>query len=310
MKQTILITGVVAGILLVPAQSMAMDFKFSGQVNSALVFGGDVKDPIIVDNNTSGTRLRIKGTQNINDDIKAGFRYELQAQDNSSDDLTDKVIREVRYSDVWFAGSFGKIGLGKGDGAANNTFEAYSLINFLGGGLSELLFRGSTAVGYRTKDGISRQNRVRYDSPNFNGLNFALSLDNADTNEVAVRYKGKVADGKLDARLGLVSRTEDRTSYSVAYKHSSGVSASYSFGEDNKAAGDDDTNWIMLGYDVAKNITLAYGLGEESGGDEMNMASVDWKPIKGIEIYFNMMDFENANGVSGDAMALGSRIKF
>ena len=199
MNQKLLVLATSACMLAVSSQASAVDFTFSGQVNSAVVFGGDIKDPTFVDNNTSGSRLRIKGTQAINDDFKAGFRYEIQAQDNSSSDLSDQLISEVRYSDVWFSGGFGKIGLGKGDGAANDTFEAFSLINFLGGGISELLFRGSTGVGYRTKDAISRQNRLRYDSPNFSGVSFAISIDNADTNEFAVRYKNKDLDGTLDA---------------------------------------------------------------------------------------------------------------
>ena len=294
---------------LAPMQLSAAEFDISGQVNSAVLFGGDVQDPTIVDNGTSGSRFRFKGSTDINSDYKTGFRYEFQIVDNSSDQRLDG-LREVRYSDVWFSGSFGKLGIGKGDGATNNTFESYGMINFLGGGLAELLFRGSTGVGYRTKDGIGRQNRIRYDSPDFNGLSVALSLDNADTNEFALRYKKKLSDGKIDARFGFADQVVDRTSYSVAYKHSSGVSGSYSFGEDDVAAGEDDVNWIMLGYDVTNNVTLSFGTGEESGGDEMQILAVMWRPTKGSEVYFNSMDYTNADNTSGDAMAIGTRLKF
>ena len=294
---------------LAPMQLSAAEFKISGQVNSAVVFGGEVQDPTIVDNNTQGSRFRFQGSTDINADYKAGFRYEMQVQDNNSTTLGDG-LTEIRYSDVWFSGNFGKLGIGKGDGAANNTFEAYSLINFMAGGLGELLFRGSTNLGYRTKDGIGRQNRVRYDSPNFNGFSVAVSLDNDDTNEYALRYKQKLASGKLDARLGVADRVVSRTSYSVAYKHNSGVSASYSFGEDDVATGEDDVDWIMLGYDVVDNVTLSFGTGEENGGDEMQILAVLWAPTKGVEMYFHSMDYTNADNSSGDAMALGSRFKF
>lgn len=310
MTKNYLIGSAVTAAILFSPLSQAMEFKFSGQINSAVVFGGDVDDATIVDNNTSGSRFRIKGSQAIGEGYKVGFRYEFQDQDNVSSTLEDRADTDVRYSDVWFSGGFGKVGLGKGDGAANTTYEAYGLINYLGGANAELLFRGATGVGYRQKDGISRQNRIRYDSPKFNGLSFAASLDNGDTKEFGAFYDGKVLGGKLRARAGFVDRDEnDRTSYSVAYKHATGLSLAYSYGEDDVDAGDNDVNWIMAGYDIGK-VTLSYGTGEESGNDEMQVASINYKPIKGWEIYFNAMQFENADGKKGDAMALGTRLKF
>ena len=143
----LLIASAVAAVAVAPATSFAFKAKLSGQVNSAVLFGGDVDDPTVVDNNTSGSRFRFKGSQEIGGGLTAGFRYEFQDQDNVSsstadadedgvrdvlEGTADSVNTDVRYSDVWIKGSFGKIGIGKGDGAANGSNESYGLLNFFG----------------------------------------------------------------------------------------------------------------------------------------------------------------------------------
>lgn len=311
------------------AVSAQADTTISGQVNSAVVFGGDVDNAETVDNNTTGTRFRIKSSKK-DGDVTYGTRLEYQFQDNQSSDPDVRggptrennadTVRadgnaEVRYSDVWVSGSFGKIGVGKGDGAANGTFEATGLLNFLGSGESYLLWAGATGLGYSTIDGDSRQNRVRYDSPKFgNGLRFAFSLDNDDQNEYAVTYKAKVAGGKVDARYGLVDNTAgDITSYSAAYKHSSGLGIGFSDGENEVT--DTESDWVQVSYDFGKFV-VSYGTGESgtdgaSAQNEFDTASIVYKPVKGVEVYLNFLDFENADGVTqGDATAIGSRFKF
>lgn len=300
-----------------PMSSHAFDWKISGQVNQAVLFGGDVDDTTVVDNNSSGSRFRIKGSKDIAPGLKAGFRYELQDQDNNSSSLADRENTDVRYSDIWLNGSFGKLSLGKGDGAADGTFEAYGLIHYLGGSEAVGLFQGATSVAYRNVDGAGRVNRLRYDSPKLGGLKLAISLDNGDQNEVAAFYQTKLAGGTFRARLGAVSKDNaDRSSGSVAYKHSSGISASYSAGERDFDDGTTrETDWKMIGYTFGKT-TVAYGAGESGQNafgitdDKMNVLSLSYKPAKGMEIYLMRMDFENQDGTEGDAFALGSRVKF
>lgn len=304
------------------AVSAQADTTVSGQVNSAVLFGGDVDNATTVDNNTTGTRFRIKSSKDVGA-VTYGARLEYQFQDNKSSDLSDSLATdssEVRYSDVWISGKLGKLGIGKGDGAANGTFEASGLLNFLGSSESHLLWQGATAIAYRDIDGISRQNRVRYDSPAFaGGLRFAYSISNGDANELAVKYKGKVAGGVLDARYGTVYRdvagaSDDVESYSIAYKHNSGFGLSFSDAEDDNGTGTTlEANWIQAAYDFGDFI-ISYGTGESgavsAAEDEFDTVSLVYKPVKGVEVYLNFADFENGNGVSGDATAIGSRFKF
>ncbi len=294
------------------AVSAQADTSISGQVNSAVIFGGSVNDETTVDNNTTGTRFRIKSSKQAGD-LKYGTRLEFQDQDNVSSNLQDRADTDVRYSDVWVSGSFGKVGIGKGDGAANGTFEAFGLLNFLGGSESHLLWQGATALAYRDIDGVSPQNRVRYDSPKFGGgFHFAATLDNGDQNEYAVRYKGKVAGGKLDARYGLVDNNAgDITSYTAAYKHNSGFGIAFSDGENDAA--NTEADWVQVAYTFGK-FTVSYGTGDSgtmgAADNQFDTASLLYKPVKGVEVYLNFLDFENADGVTGDATALGSRFKF
>lgn len=331
MKTKLFIAGLATSVLFAPVASQAFEAKLSGQVNSAVLFGGDVDDTEVVDNNASGSRFRFKASEEIGGGMKAGMRLEFQIQDNKSGNLTDSLsdgTGETRYSDVWVSGNWGKLGIGKGDGAANGTFEAYGLLCYLCGGENVYLYKGALAkagspVGYDTIDGTSRENRVRYDSPNFNGFSFAASLDNNDREEIAIQYKGKIGNGTLDFRAGDVSE-EDITSASIAYKHDSGFGIAYSDGE----KGNSDSDWLQVSYSFGKSdVNIGSG---DNDGDDATIFTYRYLPVKGMEIYLQYIDYENESfttrtnlndegtifldtftpAFSGDAMALGSRIKF
>lgn len=283
--------------------------KISGQVNQAAILDSALDDIEVVDNNTTGSRFRFRSSKEFGG-FKAGIRYELQAQDNQSSSLSDTGISEVRYSDVWLSGGFGKIAIGKGEGAADGTFESYGLFgHFNGGDLARLTVGGEGVidggVNYRSFDGTSRENRIRYDSPDFNGFKFALSVDNGGRNEVGLQYNGKVAGGRLRARAGSVS-DEEITSYSIAYRSSFGLGLGYSYGDqdDNR-----DTDWKTISYTFGKFVAQ-YGFGEDSLNNEFSVIGINYRPTSGVEIYLNNADASNADGTGGDATYLGSRIRF
>lgn len=291
------------------------EVKISGQVNQAAILDSDLDDVEVVDNNTSGSRFRFVADKSFNG-LKAGLRYELQFQDNSSsgraDSLSDADGGEVRISDVWLAGNFGKIAIGKGDGAAEHSFESYGILgHYLAQDLAWLTVNSAldNPIQFRGLDGVGRQNRVRYDSPNFSGFSFAASLDNGDITEISGQYKGKVNGGNLLTRLGITDADEDalsRTTGSIAYKTSFGLGVGYSYGENDA---DFDTNWLNLTYQIGKTV-LSFGTGDDSNDNEQTVIGVNYKPTTGVEIYLNTVDAENADGTEPQATYLGSRIKF
>ena len=348
----LLIASAVAAVVVAPAAQAAVDI--SGQVNVAALFSGAADDLTVVDNNTTGSRFRIKAKKKFGNGLSIGTRFELQAQfaqsndpdqigNNSgnadpisstnadgepNDNFGPTAVREVRYADVWIAGSFGKVGIGRGDGAANGTSESYGLLNFLGGAEAHLLFNGLGA-DFSDIDGLSRQNRVRYDSPKFGGFSFAVSLDEQNEDEFSGQFNGKVGGGKLRARFGVTSGdTQDTTDFSVAYKFPFGLGLAYSTGDSENAVGitTSENDWFMVSYDFGPKFVISAGFGEEDerdgstgaiagdGTNELNIFSLVWKPVKGAEVYLNYGDWEN-DVISNDnddnnAFGLGGRVKF
>lgn len=310
MKKT-LIASAIAAVAVAPMAHA--EVKISGQVHQAVILSSDLDDINIVDNNHSGSRFRFVASKEVGS-LKIGTRYELQAVDNNSTTGEDALIQEVRVSDVYVSGAFGKLGIGKGAGAADGTFESHGLLgHYLAQDLTWLAVNSSlnegNKIAYRSVDGLSRQNRIRYDSPNFGGFKFKFSLDNGGKTEVAGAYNGKIGGGKLRVRAGVTSADDDaqsRTSYSAAYKTGFGLGVAASYGENDTGF---DSNWLNLTYQIGK-VTLSYGTGDDSNDNEMNVIGAIYNPVKGVNVYLNTVSATNADGAEPDATYLGFRAQF
>ena len=331
----------VAALAAAPVTSAlaATEVSLSGQVNVAALAGDALDELTVVDNNTTGSRFRIRSKTGFGDGFSAGLRYELQAQFIQSNDPTeigsnsgaaDGTVREVRYADTYIKGPFGQIGIGRGDGAANGTSESYGLLNFLGGAEAHLLFGGAGA-DFSDIDGLSRQNRIRYDSPNFGGFKFAFSADAEEENEAAFSFDRKGGFGAVRARGGVTTGEGDQSTadFSVAYKFPFGLGLAFSTGSADNVAGDTTSEniWLMASYDFGKQWTISAGFGEEdqldggTGADlnnELTILSLLWKPTGNATVYFNFGGWSNevaAGEVEEDnddssLFALGGHFRF
>jgi len=329
----------VAALAAVPAASSfaETEIKISGQVNVAALDGDAVDELTVVDNNTTGSRFRIRTSSDFGGGFTAGLRYELQAQFAQSNDGTeignnsgaaDGAVREVRYADVYINSPVGKIGIGRGDGAANGTSESYGLLNFLGGAESHLLFNGAGA-DFSDIDGLSRQNRIRYDSPNFGGFKVAISLDEQSENELGLTYDRKYGIGTVRARLGLTTGEGDQETndFSIAYKLSSGLGLAYSTGSGDNTAGitTSENDWFQISYDFGTQFTVSAGFGTEDElegtqvvENELTIVSFVWKPVKNTSVYLNYGDWDNGiptgevaeENDSSSLFALGGHFRF
>ncbi len=314
------------------------EVKLSGQVNVAALSGDTLDGLTVVDNNTSGSRFRIRTSTDFGSSFKAGLRYELQAQFAQSNDSTeignnsgaaDGAVREVRYADVYINGPFGQVGIGRGDGAANGTSESYGLLNFLGGAEAHLLFNGAGA-DFSDVDGLSRQNRIRYDSPDFSGLKLAASFDEQDENEFAVSYDKKDGVGTVRARAGVTFGEGDQETVdvSVAYKFAFGLGLAFSAGSADNAAGVTTTEntWVQASYDISA-FTFSAGFGQEDEFEadfgetvdhDLLILSAVWKPADDTSVYLNFGDWNNGlaagqveeDNDSGNVLALGGHFRF
>ena len=198
----------------------------SGQVNRGVLYANDGQDDEFyhVDNDNSSTRVRFEGKGQFNEDLSIGTMIEVQMESNSSANVSQLGDRGANGADflserkleLYFDSErFGKLSIGQGDTASNGTAEAdlsgtalvnYSAVEDSAGGL---LFRrvdlpagvtgvspSSPTVGaaFNNLDGLSRDDRVRYDTPKYYGFGLSGSAIADGRYDVAARFGGEFAD--------------------------------------------------------------------------------------------------------------------
>lgn len=189
--------------------------SISGQINRAVNFVDDGYSAKIyhVDNAASNTRFRLAGTARVSDDLSLGSRLEVAAAPDmstqvSQNDQSPGNFLDTRWAEVSLTSHrYGKIYLGKGDTASNSTAEVdlsrtdvvqYASIADIAGGM---LFREKGADGaftavrvadaFSDQDGLSRQSRLRYDSPRFFGFGLSGSLVSNQRSDLALFWGGE-----------------------------------------------------------------------------------------------------------------------
>ena len=195
--------------------------KISGQVNRAFLYAenGQVDDFFFVDNDNSSTRLRFRAIGDVTCDFKVGAQIEVQFESNTSSGVrfdqsgqggaTNNNFTE-RKLEVWFdSKTWGRLWLGQGDTASNGTSEvdlsktgviAYSGIADLAGGLE---FENGVRIRnvFSNFDGLSRTDRVRYDTPTFGGFKLSTSITDDEEWDIALRFAQKFNGHKFAAAI-------------------------------------------------------------------------------------------------------------
>ena len=190
----------------------------SGQVNRGVLFADNGSDSEVfhVDNDNSSTRFRFVGEGDLNDDITVGSQIELQFESNSTGDISfnqsdaaDAEISERKLELYFDSDRFGRLWIGQGDTASNSTSEvdlsgttvvAYSSISDMAGGLA---FENGTQIknAYSNFDGLSRDDRLRYDTPNFGGFTVSASSVESDDWDGAIRFGGEISGVRTAAAI-------------------------------------------------------------------------------------------------------------
>ncbi len=208
----------------------------SGQVNRAVNIADDGKDTkaYFVDSDASNTRVRFIGTAKATDDLTVGSRIELALAPNESSDVDQDNEESGDFFDQRWAEvslnskRFGKLSLGKGDTASNNSAEvdlsrtdviAYASIADIAGGLKFRQNSGDSLTNVRISDafkdldGLSRKSRVRYDTPTFYGFNLAGSLISDQRYDASLWWGGQGLGFKAVAAAAFANPKEDNTDY-------------------------------------------------------------------------------------------------
>ena len=209
----------------------------SGQVNRAvnIIDDGKNTDAYFVDNDASNSRVRFIGTAKASDDLTVGSRIEVAFAPNDSSQVNQNTEDSGNFFDErWVEVSltskrFGKVSLGKGDSASNNTAEVdlsktdvvqYASIADIAGGM---LFRQTSgdnrlttvkvSDAFKDLDGLSRKDRLRYDTPTFYGFSLAGSLISDQRWDASLWWGGQGLGFKAAGAAAIADPNQDNTNY-------------------------------------------------------------------------------------------------
>jgi len=368
----------------ITSSSEKVKVRITGQINRAVIYyDDDFHDGIKhVDNDFSSTRFRWHADAKVNNDIKIGGIMEIQAESNSglttalqdTEGPSDSASLTDRRLEFWIHhNQLGRVYVGKGDTATNNsslsTAHAGGVANltaapWLGvGGLSFKSNGGScttsgtgtpTCVNLKSAfsdfDGLTRQNRIRYDTPVFAGFQARVSHTDGGAVDAALWYNGKVFDTKIKGAIAYAEasgqttasvtgdkgngakRGGDQINGSLSMQHSSGIGVSFAAGHRNvdgkgAEAGHIDPMMINFGANFDRKFS-ELGVTSLSGqwqqvenlnrdGDVArvwSLAVVQKIDAAAFEAYASYVNAELEREVTTfgdvDAVMIGGRIKF
>ncbi len=247
--------------------------RFYGQLSQALLVhddGGETNSYALVDNNNSGSRLGLRTEAPIGDGWVFRTNIEAEYKPNPSNRVsqTDTFVgawdldwTNLRKAETILANpGFGTLWLGQGsmasDGIAEidlsgTTLVAYSSITELAGGQFFRLDGGALSrvtIGrvFNNFDG-ARRLRARYDTPSWRGFSLsgaagqeALTADDRDFFDLALRWSGAAQDVRISAGAGYNWRGADETlAASASALHApTGLSLTLAAGSDVSGRGE------------------------------------------------------------------------
>jgi predicted porin len=329
--------------------------SINGFVNRmvSIIDDGKNTEAYFVDNDNSESRVNVVGTANINDDLTLGSRIELAIAPNKSGNINQN-SQEVDniFTQRWTEASllskrFGKLSLGKGNVAAygsttvdlsRTTVITYSGLADTAGGM---LFRQSSddaltnvRIGdaFSNFDGLTRKNRVRYDTPTFYGFHLAGSAFSDQRYDGALFWGGQGYGFKAAAGAGLTDPNEDDTglryggSFSLLHEDT-GLNLTLSSGKLERDNQSDPYNlygkigwlknlfpvgWTAFSVDYTRSMNLPT---DNDDGYSVGLAAVQSFEKFGTELYalyrLHSLDRDVEPGVHDiNLLSIGARVKF
>ena len=221
-----------ASALEVKSGNDKVNLQLYGHINRAVMSVDDGNDSKIfhVDNTHSESRVGLKGKVDASDTLTIGANAEVQWQANPSEQVAmdkESISAELkeRAMEVYFDFSnIGKFSLGTGKMASDETSEVdlsgtdlagNSGVADAGGGFAfynntpTVVAEGEEepegiTVGnvFNQMDGLSKKDRVRYDTPSLGGLSLGVSAGEKEMADAVLTYSREIAGGtKLKAAV-------------------------------------------------------------------------------------------------------------
>ena len=190
-----------------------VEVLIDGQVHRAILLGATRRDTQVIhaDGDQSSTRIRFRGKARAPGGWRVDARIEFEFQSNPSDRTDDaagvEAMPSLRKARIRFRHArWGAIAIGRESTATSgitsldlsgSRLAMYSKVITAGGGFRHTNSAldppaGGTAVNqvWDTFDGASRDDLLRYDTPQWYGFWVSVSFAQADTVHAAVRYVG------------------------------------------------------------------------------------------------------------------------
>jgi hypothetical protein len=215
--------------------------KVEGQVNRAVLWhdNGDRSNFTHVDNSSSSTRLKVTGEGKVDANTVVGAEVEFELQTNASDNVdvhatgskSERNTIKNRIADVYMKSArWGDLIAGHGKMASDETMENTDLskTGVISAGTAVTDMAGATVFFDATSqskdpnhnsitvsqvfngaDGLGREDRLRYNTPTFNGVSLQASHAYRNTNDmwdVALKYAGEFAGTQLAAQVAYVDQ--------------------------------------------------------------------------------------------------------
>ncbi len=328
-----------------------ISLEISGQVNRAInvAYDGDDTGVYNVDNDNSSTRFRFVGKGQVNDNFSISPVLEFQVESNSSsnvsqdnEDTGTANVTDRKAEVIFDHKQFGRVSLGQGSTASDGTAEVdlsgtdvigYSSVVDLAGGLQ---FRDKDGeltgieIGdvFDNFDGLSREDRIRYDSPRFAGFQVSGDIISDERWSTAVRWAGDFGGIKAAAAAAYSDPNEDDNDYiidgSASVLHEgTGLNLTLSAGQqDDRSAYNlyGKLGWIGNFFEIGStNFSIDYDYSEDirEDGDTAQTSGgfivQNWDDY-GTEFFTGVRWHDlDANDVDTDSVwvfTFGSRIKF
>lgn len=307
----------------VKSGSDKVSLKVSGQVNRLVLFAddGDQSRFFQADNDESSTRIRFQGNVDLESGWSAGTNIEVQMESNSTSDVTIDQNKSVigsnsfteRKLEVFFKNKdLGKLSLGQGDTASNGVTEVdlsgTSVISQVDSAVlaSSIAFvvsgtngtSSGTAVGdiFDNLDGLSRDDRIRYDTPSFAGATLSTSWVDGDEYDIGFRY-GREFDG-FEVALALAywdaTTTDDKTGYggSASVLAPFGTNLTFSYAREDLD--------LVAAPNAQADIEPEYWYAKL--GQQFKMTSLG---KTSVSIDYMSSEDQSANGNEGESYSLG-----
>lgn len=301
--------------------------EFYGQFSPTYLHFDDGSDSYdeLADNTNSNTRLGFNLDQELSNGLDLRFKVETSlavpgtsALDQSGDQIWDWKRTDLRKFEIIVSGAFGAVSLGQGSMASDGVAGADLSRTSISGYVYRPDLVGSYAL--RNSDGDltdvswgdvfddfdgGRRNRIRYDTPDYNGFSFALAYgeeilkkdDDAQYYDIGAFYERTSGNFEMAAGAGYAWRdgdgpTEESYAASFSILHTpTGLNGTITGGSED---GGGSYGYLKLGWiaDLVPAGYTAFSADYYSGSDfNSDGSDSDSWGLQAVQ-YFENIDLE------------------